>query len=169
MELSHIRDKTLEVMKKYRYAVLILILGIGLMLLPSGQEKEHAAVEQQGQSETKAPALSSQLEEILSQIRGAGEVKVLLTCAEGAQTVYQTDLQSESGEKDFSEQSQTVLISDGNGGEKGLVKQIIPQTYLGAVVLCRGADVPTVRLAIVEAVANVTGLGADRVSVLKMK
>jgi stage III sporulation protein AG len=170
MELNHVRDKAMTIIKKYRYGILILLLGIGLMILPSGQENgEYADVEQETQSTSETPALSSQLEEILSQIRGAGEVRVLLTCEEGAQTVYQTDMQSESGEKELSEHSQTVLISDGNGGEKGLVMQTIPQTYRGAIVLSRGADVPSVCLAIIEAVANVTGLGTDRVSVLKMK
>lgn len=165
MELRHIRDKTLVYIKKYRHVILILLLGVGLMLLPSGQEEkkmEEEIIQEQ-------PELSSQLEQILSQVRGAGEVKVLLTCAEGAQTVYQTDVHSTSGENDLSEQSQTVLVSDGDRGEKGLIKQIIPQTYLGAVILCRGADTPSVRLAIIEAVADVTGLGTDRVSVLKMK
>jgi stage III sporulation protein AG len=36
-------------------------------------------------------------------------------------------------------------------------------------VICQGAADPAVRLAVVEAVADATGLGADRISVLKMK
>jgi stage III sporulation protein AG len=40
---------------------------------------------------------------------------------------------------------------------------------MGAIVLCQGADVPSVRLAIVDAVSKVTGLVANQISVLKMK
>ena len=40
---------------------------------------------------------------------------------------------------------------------------------MGAIVVCQGGDNATVRLAIIEAVSNVTGLGADKISVLKMK
>lgn len=35
-------------------------------------------------------------------------------------------------------------------------------------MVCQGADNAAVRLAIVEAVSKVTGLGANRISVLKM-
>jgi hypothetical protein len=41
--------------------------------------------------------------------------------------------------------------------------------YQGAVVLCQGAADAAVRLAVVEAVSKATGLGADKICVLKMK
>ena len=60
-------------------------------------------------------------------------------------------------------------MTDGQRGQTGLVRQVLPATYRGAVVVCQGADDPRIRLAIVEAVSMATGLGADRISVLKMK
>jgi stage III sporulation protein AG len=62
-----------------------------------------------------------------------------------------------------------VIITDGNRNQKPVISQVIPAKYLGAVIICQGADQPTVRLAIVEAVSKLTGLGTDRVCVLKMK
>ena len=53
--------------------------------------------------------------------------------------------------------------------ETGLVRQTLEPIYRGAVVLCDGADQSGVRLAIVNAVSSVTGLGADRICVLKRK
>ena len=50
-----------------------------------------------------------------------------------------------------------------------MVRQILSPEYLGAVVVCQGANDVQVRLAVVEAVSKVTGLGADKISVLKMK
>jgi len=41
--------------------------------------------------------------------------------------------------------------------------------YRGAVVVCQGGDNASVRLAVVEAVSNATGLTSDRITVLKMK
>ena len=41
--------------------------------------------------------------------------------------------------------------------------------YLGAVVVCDGADSATVRLRIMQAVSALTGLGSDKISVIKMK
>lgn len=39
----------------------------------------------------------------------------------------------------------------------------------GVVVVCAGADSPQVRLSVTEAVMSYTGLGSDRITVLKMK
>jgi len=49
------------------------------------------------------------------------------------------------------------------------VQQVNPPTYLGAVIVCQGADSASVRLAIVSAVGSVTGLSTDKITVLKMK
>lgn len=42
-------------------------------------------------------------------------------------------------------------------------------TYQGAIVVCQGADDPGVKLALVQAVASVTGLGTDQITVVKMR
>ena len=39
----------------------------------------------------------------------------------------------------------------------------------GCVVVCEGADSPAVRLEVTNAVAAYTGLGSDKISVIKMK
>ena len=49
------------------------------------------------------------------------------------------------------------------------MRQVNPPTYLGAIIICEGADDANIRLAVVDAVSKVTGLGANRISVLKMK
>lgn len=164
MEQLSIQSKLIALFQKYKYAVLIVIVGILLMLLPgfnTGQQTQNPVSAQPVQ--TQAPEL--RLKTILSQVKGAGRVEVMLTEASGQETVYQTD-------KDLSgEQSRhdTVIVSDSQRSETGLISQVNPPVYLGAVVVCDGADDPTVRLNIVEAVSKATGLGADKISVLKMK
>ena len=92
-------------------------------------------------------------------------MRVLLTQREGEQTVYQTDEDSTSS----GVRSDTVLLSGADRSQTGLVRQINPPTYLGAVIVCQGADSASVRLAIVAAVGRVTGLSTDKITVLKMK
>ena len=48
------------------------------------------------------------------------------------------------------------------------VKRVLP-VFRGAVVLCDGADDASVRLSVTQAVSTVCGIGADKVTVLKMK
>ena len=121
------------------------------------------------QAETQARTdITEELTEILCQIEGAGRVKVMLTAATGETTVYQQDEDITSGENG-SIRRETVIITDSDRGQSGLVQQVNPPEYLGAIIVCEGADRAAVRLSIIEAVSKVTGLGTDRISVLKMK
>ena len=112
---------------------------------------------------------TAELTQVLKQIRGVGDVKLLLTLDAGAKTVYQTDQQSSSGGDSTSLRLETVIISDSQRADQGLVQQIIAPQFRGAVVVCQGADDAAVRLAVVEAVSDATGLRTDRISVVKMK
>ena len=147
---------------KYKYPVLVVLVGLGLMLLPGRTEPESTAAVAETVS---APDLETRLAAILSQIDGVGRVQVLLTEESGREILYQTDSQTETDRRT----EDTVLVEDADRTETGLIRQTLEPKYRGAVVLCQGADNPTVRLAIVEAVRCVTGLGADKISVLSMK
>lgn len=159
------RVKWPKALRKYSYPAIVILVGVLLMLLP-GQKKaeEH--------SELLIPSdktFEERLEDILSSVHGAGEVDILLSVAKGENTVYQTDLNSDISDEHESVDSKTVLVTDSQRIERGLVQQTNPPIYLGAVVCCQGADNAVVRLAIVEAVSTATGLGSDKISVLKMK
>ena len=154
----------LDYLKKYKFMILVLLAGMVLMMWPDAEEPK----------QTPAPAireisLQDSLESILEKISGAGEVSVLLTQAAGEETIYQTDENSSVQENGRSTHRQTVLVSGAGREEMGLVKKVKAPTYLGAVVVCQGADNASVRLAVVEAVRSATGLSSDRISVLKMK
>ena len=165
MEATAPKQRINALFGKYKYPILVVLVGLGLMLLPS----------EQGPTEPVEPpraverSLEEKLEALLGQIEGAGQVSVLLTEKEGSQTLYQTDSQTDADESGSRRTDDTVLIEDENRTESGLVRQTLGPVYRGAVILCQGADDPTVKLAVVEAVRCVTGLGADQISVQKMK
>lgn len=161
MEQVKLLDKFTGVLQKYKYAFLVLILGIVLMTIPNLQKGKVA-------QETKIPQTTTMdatesLTQILSQIHGAGKVRLLLTLDAGEKTQYQTDSSGQEGDCD------TVIITDDNRAQQGLVQQIHAPTYRGAVVVCQGADNPAVKLAIIQAVSSATGLSSDHICVLKMK
>ena len=164
MDWIVIREKSTQWLGKYRYVLLVLLVGVVLMFLPARKETTNETV-----PTVDAPSQKQNIREelvsILGQIEGVGDVRVMLTVAAGEKTLYQTDA-------DISENTsriETVIVTDANRKEVGLVQQINPPTYLGAIVVCKGAGNAAVRLAVVEAVSRITGLGADRISVLKMK
>ncbi len=152
---------------KYKYVAIILLIGVILMCIPGkntaqNEPQETIATHQQASAEER-------LEAILSQLSGAGKVRVMLTVAEGERTIYQFDEDYNTGDSSNSVRKDTVTITDSNRNEQAVISQVLPPVYLGAVVLCQGADQPAVRLAVVEAVSKLTGLGADKICVLKLK
>lgn len=161
MERLKIPDPVMEFLRKYRYVAIVLLVGIILMCLPGKNNRTERETTVTSAAETADTA--RELEQILSQVKGAGEVRVLLTSSQGEKTIYQTDRSGDGTNID------TVLITDADRAQQGLIRQVDPPVYLGAVIVCQGGDDPAVRLAIVDAVSDATGLGADRITVLKMK
>lgn len=169
MDIVSVKSRILEWVSKYKYAWVVLLVGILLMALPDRADKKVVIQAQSQQEEQSAITLEKELEAILGHLNGAGKVKVLLSVAKGEQTIYQTDSMYSQNENSTDTKTQTILRTDSERNESGLVHQINPPIYLGAVVLSQGADDPAVKLAIVEAVSDATGLGADKISVLKMQ
>lgn len=166
MDWVTVREKGKQIFGKYKYVLLVLLLGILLMSIPPKQE---TTPEPMLETVPEAGSIAEELEQILSQIDGVGKVKVLLTESKGSQTVYMQDEDSTVGEDNRTIRLETVVISGTDRGEFALVQRTDPPVYLGAIIVCQGGDIPEVRLYVAQAVANVTGIGTDRVTVLKMK
>lgn len=140
------------------------------MLLPvNSTHQEQESPPSIAEETAEEVTLQDQLSALLSQVSGAGNVKVLLTEATGEKTHYQENTDTSTGEQTQTVRKDTVLVTNNSRDQQGLIYQIDPPTYLGAVILCQGADQASVRLAITEAVANATGLGFNKITVLKMK
>lgn len=160
MDMESGKEQIIRSVKKYQYVLWVVLLGIFLMLLPQKQESPGREIP----AETEAAlTLEEELSAMLSKISGVGKAEVLLTELSGSSTIYQTDTTQNQVNSD------TVIVMDRNREEQGLVKQVLPPVYKGALVVCQGADSASVRLSVVDAVKSVTGLSSDCITVLKMK
>lgn len=160
MDMESGKQQLVTYIRKYRYLVLILLLGILMMLVPDNKPTQLPELSTMEQEKTD---LEKELAQILSRISGVGKTEVLLTEASGSDTIYQTDTGQNASNMD------TVILMDSNREESGLVKQVLPPVYRGALVVCQGAERASIRLAVIEAVKSVTGLSSDCITVLKMK
>lgn len=161
------KEKVLGFWGKYRYFLLVLLVGLVLMLLP--EKGERTGAPEMPAEETEVVTMEQRLEVILGQIEGAGKVRVMLTEETGENRTYQTDDDLTDTQDSVTARHDTVIVTDAVRAQQGLLCRVDPPEYRGAVIVCQGADQAGIRLAIVQAVSNVTGLGADRISVLKMK
>lgn len=142
---------------KYKYVLIILLAGLILLLLPGGSRTKAEPTAAQP-TDTQMQTIQTEEQRLaqLRQISGAGQVQVLLSYRCSAERELATD---DSG--------QPAIISAGGGAQAAVELRTVSPQYLGAVVVCDGADAPQVQLAVTQAVAQFTGLSTDRISVLK--
>ena len=167
MALGKIDPKKLwQGLKKYRYAALVLLLGLALLLLPGGKKTTQKSNAAASAAQTDYAA---ETERRLQQIAGAGQVSVMLTLETGERVEYQTDVQASSDGAQSSESRKTVILSEGSSYDKAAVAATTYPRFQGALIVCEGADSAAVRLRLLEAVSAVTGLSTDRITVVKMR
>lgn len=167
-------NKLLAGLKRYKYAAIVIVIGLALLLIPSKKAEEvpSAASPVEMDDRLFLTQIEERLQQLLGQMRGAGEVRVMLTLKTGSETRYQTDTSTVSETKDGSERTQeeqkTVLISAGSAYDEAAVSAVEYPRFQGALILCQGADDPTVKLGCINAVSALTGLSSDRITVVKM-
>lgn len=155
---------------KYKYILLVLLVGLALLLWPQSENQPLKSEETAKPEETAA--LEGRICAILQQMDGVGEASVLLTVESGAETVYaydRTESRSQQGDSaSLNQQRELVTLSDSGGQSPVSLRQQSP-VYRGAVVVCQGGDSAAVRLAVTQVIQSLTGLSADRIVISKMK
>lgn len=171
--------KPLEVLLRYKYVLVVVALGAALLLWPAAEKTSNGAAQsggapvQEAGGQSALREMESDMESILGKISGVGRVDVMLTLQSGSELVLAADTAlrysgSAQAPQDYDRTTDTVTVSGGTGGGESVVvtREDYPQ-YRGALVVCEGGGSDTVRLQVIEAVSALTGLGADRIAVVK--
>lgn len=154
-----------ELWKKYKFVLLVVLVGIILMLLPvSSQTKETEENKSQIPQESfDLAAMEQRMEEVLGKIDGVGKLRLMLTLQSGTRLTLAEDTQRDQDRT----QREIVTLNRGSGSQEIVITNRFYPVYQGAVVVCQGADSSAVRLAITETVQALTGLPSDRIRVAK--
>ena len=136
--------------KKYKYVGLVVLAGLALMLLPG---KKSDAQTQEGGGSFSLEDTERRMAELLGRMDGVGRVQVMLTLKNGPELELAEDADDTDRDGELRRQREPVTLNRGSGYQD--------------VVVCQGADSGGVRLAVTEAVAALTGLPADRITVVQ--
>ena len=168
-QLGEQLQKVMHGIKKYKYALLVLLLGMALLLIPSKKEEAPAEVETRNTTEY-AQSMEQRLTQVLSQVEGVGKVQVVLTLANEGTIHYHSDVQlvSENGSAER-EERKTVILSEGSAYDKAAVSSVDTPSFQGALIVCEGGGNASVRLKLTQAVAALTGLSSEKITVVTMK
>ena len=134
MEITQFWKKAPDFWKKYKYVIIILLFGLFLMLLPDFSYNEKESTLQAKATQQPEESVEEKLTAILSQIDGAGEVRVMLSYARGEETVYQTDADNSSGENNSSTRVESVITPSHKGSPSARACTSYPFPILMSII-----------------------------------
>ncbi|MBQ9949417.1 MAG: hypothetical protein IJO93_01705 [Clostridia bacterium] len=166
------KNKKLEIAVYAIIAACIVILCLFSSDTKKESEKEKVNVQVMQGDETD---VEMRLANILSKIRGAGKVQVMITYDSTAELVPAMSVTGESsqteagGTNSYNESSSNQPATVNNGGEQEAIvlKEIQPKVR-GVIVIAEGAADISVKLNLEYATAAVLGLDVSEVEVFEM-
>ncbi|NLY67730.1 MAG: stage III sporulation protein AG [Tissierellia bacterium] len=192
--MENLINKLKEYLKKsnnnefIRNILIIFIIGIIVFLfadLMKDSRNKTVYIKENETEETSQNMLSDystylerKLEDILSQLKGVGEVKVMITLEETTEivpafnttknneTTKETD--SQGGTREIVREDMTIQLVTGDEGSPIVLKEIKP-TIKGIIVIAEGAEDLHVKEMLYEAVKTVLGIPGNRVEVYSRK
>ena len=185
----------LEKLRHMRKDQILIFFLVGVLLLvialPSGtKEKEkdsrhseidgEEAVGTQAEEQDYARYLERRLEETLSQLDGAGNVRVMVTLQSSAQKIVEKDTQGERDaiteedsqggrrtSENTSHQETTVYEGMGEKSQEPYVSKELTPRVEGVVVLAEGGENALVKRNITEAIQALFGIDTHKIRIMK--
>lgn len=151
------------------------IVGILLILLAEYWPKQTAASSAKTTAEAFVAQTESKLAEVIGNIEGAGECRIMVTLENGVEYVYASQEKintdrvedtSKLSQRDDKEKS--IIVVDTQDGRQGLLVTEIQPTVKGVVVVCQGGDQPLVQQRVIDAVTTALNIASTRVCVTKL-
>ncbi len=164
--------------KKNKWVIVVILIAVLLLAFwNSGEEenpnkKDAAAISVSTMDNEYITNAETKLGDILSEIKGAGKVKVMITFDAGEEKVLaknqNSQLETEHSTdrtQSKSQQEEDILLYDSSGGEGPfVVKEKLP-VPLGVLVVADGATSESIRLELYEAVKALYGISGHRVKI----
>lgn len=162
-----------------KIAVIVCVVVLGIYLIAAfgaktGNKKTNTDV-----SQTALNNAADELAGILSSIKGAGDIKVLITYdgsgeiipAETVNTHSNITIDNSGGTsrttETVTETKSTVIVQKNGSSEPVILKEILPN-IVGIIVVAEGASDMNVRVALLRAVQAATGVKIDKIEIFEM-
>ena len=126
-------------------------------------------------------SLSKNLESILSEMQGVGDVKVFINYSESSEVVAMYNENSKSSTTEETDTSggvrkiqetdtqKDIIYQEEDGVKKPMTKKVVQPKIEGAIITAKGVNDIDVKTRIIQAVEAVTGLATHKIQVFEMK
>lgn len=193
MKLDKLNDKKkIENLVVFLVILIVTILAINMIWKDDSKEKNITENENtklatlsteksgSGIEGSNSNDMSKELEDILSNIKGVGKVKVLISYSESSEIVAmynENKKETSTEEKDDSggvrvitesDTQKDVIYKESNGEKEPITQKTINPKIEGAIITAEGADSADTKSNIIQAVEAVTGLATHKIQVFAM-
>ncbi len=144
-----------------------LLLGLALIVFSdnneSGTETETQSFFDESMYEE---SLEERLKEIVEEIDGVGEVRVMLTLEGSALYTYATDTsQDTKAEGDSKRESTIVLSANGSNSKEAVVRGYTLPEIKGAAIVCSKKLTPTLQSKVIGVASAALGISTSKIYV----
>lgn len=160
MEFKNIKLK----LKKVKAEYLIIAFAIIAILIIFASGISETKVETQDKIATYIESLENKLSTKLSQINGAGKVSVIISVKQGMITEIATEKKTVTETGIIKIEEAPVLVS----GKPIVLAEKYPD-ITGVVIIAKGANDLSVRVALVSATQTILGITSDKIEILTMR
>ncbi|MBQ6163412.1 MAG: hypothetical protein IK118_05900 [Clostridia bacterium] len=166
-------QQIVTVFKEKKLLLIIALGSLGVIMLLFSELGEYTkarqpATDEKADAEKYTAYAEEKLTALITQIRGAGKAKVMITLESTGESYYAFDTESESstGEKTAQQSEQSKVAAASDGGLK--TSQREPEIR-GVAVICEGAGSDEVKREVTETVRAALGVSRDRIYVAQMQ
>jgi len=171
------------------FIILLIVTVVMINYIWNGKEKEKTQKQNLVGAKTLAEEpeksqvdddMESKLENILSKIKGVGEIKVAVMYSKTSEIVpmYNEDsseklteeIDSNGGNRRVEETTvkKDIIYEENSGVKSPITQSIISPTIEGAIITAKGAGDAQIKANIIQAVEAATGLATHRIQVFEM-
>lgn len=163
-----LKNKLTDFLRKDKKAAVILaagLLGMIFLLLSCFTDGGDKPVKGSTDIDTFERQTEKRLEELLSEVKNVGKVKVTVTCECLEEYEYARD---EKQQGDDRNENEYVIIEE-NNSDGGLTLRVTAPKVRGVAVCCEGAASDAVKEDVTRLICAALGIGANKVYVSQMK
>lgn len=155
-------------LKKDKKSLITVIIGLTGMLLVLLSELPAFSSEKTDTADITtdySQDFEKEVENLISEIEGAGKVKVMLTYDASQETIWAKDSEFSVEPDGSTDNSEKHILIDAEQGETGLCVKVIYPKVRGAAVVCDGGNNPEVVSRIKSILSALFDIGSNNISI----
>lgn len=178
MKNKLINEKLLKVFKKDKKMLLVIFVGfIGVLLIALSEISFDDSTDKNNEKISSSDSyeycayIEKRVEDIVSSIDGAGNVRVMITLAETTEYVYaqnQNGTKKSNKDSENSDNKNSFVIIEKDNNDSGLLIKTFEPKIRGVAIVCDGGDSPIVQQQIYSTVSAVLNVSTARISISKL-